>query len=278
MKTRPPILCSLCVSLAIVVGTAAAQQFDVASIKPNNSGANTLSVRIAPGGRLTAMNASLRSLVTAAYQIRFFQLAGGPSWMDSARYDIQAKGPLKPGIKPADQISQMLQALLADRFQLKVHKETRDMPVFALTVAKNGPKLESAKDTPCFDPTAGLPPPIDDLAAGRIRPCGGFNRAPGQMSGARVTMKDFTSTLGTVLNRTVIDKTGLNGTYDIALKWTPDEPPASLPPDAPATPQAGEPGPSIFTAISEQLGLRLESQKGPVEVIVIDSAEKPSPN
>lgn len=104
-----------------------------------------------------------------------------------------------------------------------------------------------------------------------------LQQGPGQMMGARVTMKDFASTLSTVLKRTVIDKTGLNGTYDIGLKWTPDEPPASLPSDAQATPQA-EPGPSIFTAISEQLGLRLESQKGPVEVIVIDHAEKPSPN
>ena len=247
---------------------APSPQFDVASIKPNNSGANPSSVRVAPGGRLTAFNASLRSFITQAYQIPDFELSGGPAWMNSDRYDIEARG---PATATPEQIMQMLQALLADRFQLKIHRETRELPVYALLIGKNGSKLEPSRGGDCWDPTAGIPPPTPDA-----RPCGGFRNAPNEMSGVKVPMYRFVLNLSRFLGRTVIDKTGLGGAYDITLKWTPDESQAFLAPAG--QPPSDSSGPSIFTAVQEQLGLRLESQKGPVEVLVIDHVEKPSEN
>jgi bla regulator protein BlaR1 len=274
---------TLIVPILIGIGNAQppapTRQFDVATIKPNNSGADTSFNRIMPGGRLSAENAPLRALIASAYNVRFSQLSGGPSWLDSAHYDIEARGQLKPGIKVADQINLMLQTLLVDRFKLKTHRESKEMPIYALMVAKNGPKLEALRDTPCFDPIAGREPSFDDLASGRIRPCGGFSNVPGRMLGSRVTIAKFASTLSTTLSRTIVDKTGLTATYDIALKWLPDDSSAPPAPDAPASPISTDPGPSIFTALQEQLGLRLESQKGPVEILVIDQVEKsPTPN
>jgi len=274
---------ALTVPVLIGIGNAQppapTQQFDVATIKPNNSGADTSFNRIMPGGRLSAENAPLRALIASAYNVRFSQLSGGPSWLDSAHYDIEARGQLKPGIKVADQISLMLQALLVDRFRLKIHREPKEMPIYVLTVAKTGPKLEASQGAPCLDPLGGQEPRIADLASGRIRPCGGFSNAPGQMLGSRVTMAKFAATLSSTLSRTVVDKTGLTGTYDLALKWLPDDSSTPLAPDAPAPAIPEDRGPSIFTALQEQLGLRLESQKGPVETLVIDSVEKtPTPN
>lgn len=242
--------------------------FDVASIKPNNSGDNHLQVRVAPGGRLTAANAPLRLLITAAYQVQDFELSGGPAWLDSARFDIEARGPGNP---TGDQVMQMLQTLLADRFGLRMHKETRELPVYALLIAKNGPRLEPPRDD-CFDPTAGVPPPASDA-----RPCGGFANSPNQMLGARVTMGRLAAALSRRLRRPVVDKTGLGGVYNITLEWTPDETQPSPAPTDPSPPAADNSG-SIFTALQEQLGLRLESQKGPVEILVIDHAERPSEN
>jgi uncharacterized protein (TIGR03435 family) len=277
---------ALTVPVLIGIGSAQppspTQQFDVATMKLNNSGANTSFNRIMPGGRLSSENAPLRALIVSAYEVRFSQLSGGPSWLDSAHYDIEARGQLKPGIKVTNQINLMLQALLADRLKLKIHKETKEMPIYALTVAKNGPKLQASQDDPCFDPIGGQEPPIADLASGRIRPCGGFSNAPGQMLGSRVTMAKFASSLSAKAGRTVVDRTGLTGTYELALKWARDDsatPPTPDVPDAPASATFDGQGPSIFTALQEQLGLRLEAEKGPVEILVIDHVEKtPTPN
>ena len=243
------------------------QQFEVASVKSNNSGSNNFSIRIMPGSRLLASNASLGSLITEAWQVRDFQVSGGPTWLYSGRFDVDARG---QGSLSPDQILQRLQTLLGERFQLKVHRETRELPVYALLIAKNGPKLELSRGSDCFDPHAGIPPP-----APTSRPCGGFRNASNQMSGAKVPMSHFAANLSKFLGRTVVDKTGLDGAYDINLQWTPDETQAFLP-TGPAA--ADAPGPSIFSAVQEQLGLRLESQKGPVEVLVIDHAEKPDAN
>jgi bla regulator protein blaR1 len=253
------------------------RQFDVAAIKPNNSGANVLGIRVVPGGGLRAVNATLRSLISEAYQVRDFEVSGGPAWLDSARYDIEAKGPLEPGSHEQTglQIMKMLQALLADRFQLRIHRETKEMPIYALLVAKNGPKLERPREA-CFDPAAGAPPPPTLPGQSPSRPCGGFNNSSNQMLGASVAVSRFAANLSRFTGRTVVDRTGLKGTFDIALRWTPDEGQAFLAPTQPAS--ADDSRPSIFTAVQEQLGLRLEAQRGPVEVLVIDHAEKPSGN
>jgi uncharacterized protein (TIGR03435 family) len=254
------------------------QSFEVASIKPNSSGGLPYGIRIAPGGRLRAFNASLRSLITAAWAISDSRLSGGPPWVDSARFDIEAKGQLDPGRSTEDQISQMLRMLLEERFQLKLRSETKEVPIYALLIAKNGPKLEPPVGKGCFDPSAyaGVPPPTQGPGEPPVRPCGGFNLLPGQMFGAKVPMWRFAMNLSRILGRTVVNKTGLDGPYDIALRWNPNETQSA---SAPAEqPPSESPGPSIFTAIQEQLGLRLESEKGPVEFFVIDHAEKPDAN
>ena len=251
----------------------AGAQFDVASIKPNSSGDSHYGVRLAPGGRVNAINATLRSLITTAYSLPDTKLVGGPAWMDSARFDIDARG---QGKNP-DEVLAMLRKLLADRFQLAVHLGTKEMPFYALVVAKNGPKLDPPRGIGCLDPTslvAGAPPPEPDKGSGPIRPCGGFNNmVAGQAYGAKVPMSRFEIFLTRILGKPVVNKTGLDGPYDITLRWDPNEfQPAS---DLQA---AASSLPSIFTAVEEQLGLRLESQKGPVEVLIVDRAELPSPN
>lgn len=252
------------------------RRFDVAAIKPDNSGANFLGIRVVPGGGLRAVNATLRSLISEAYQVRDFEVSGGPAWLGSARYDIEAKGQVEPGSQQQTglQVMVMLQALLADRFQLRIHRETKEMPIYGLLVDKNGPKLEASRGV-CFDPAAGVPPPPTLPGQAPSRPCGGFNNSSNQMSGASVGMSRFAANLSRFTGRTVVDRTGLRGTYDIALRWTPYEGQAWLPT---GPPPADDSQPSIFAAVQEQLGLRLESQRGPVEVLVIDRAEKPSEN
>jgi uncharacterized protein (TIGR03435 family) len=249
--------------------------FEVASVKPDSSGGLNFSIRIVPGG-LRGFNAPLRGLITAAYQIPDSKLSGGPAWVDSARFDIEAKAHLDPAEPTEDQISQMLQKLLADRFQLKLHKETKDLPVYELLIAKNGPKLDPPRGKGCFDPHAGVPPPTPGPGEPPVRPCGGFNGNPGQLLGAKVPMWRFAMNLSRVLGRNVVNKTGLEGPYDITLRWSPNETLGS--PALTEPPPADNAGPSLFTAIQEQLGLQLKSARGPVEFLVIDHAEKPGAN
>lgn len=251
--------------IALFTATAVAQtpSFEAAAIKPNNSGDIPLSVRLVPGGGVRAWNATLQALITTAWQIPDFELADVPGWAKSERWDIEAKG---SGDAAPPEILNKLKYLLADRFHLLVHTEMREMPVYALLVAKGGAKLPPAREE-CFDPKAGIPPP-----SAAARPCGGFNRLPNQLLGAANTTEKLAQVLAKTLGRSVIDKTGLTGTFDVTLKWTSDELLESG--SATADSQLG----SIFTALQEQLGLRLESQKGPVSVLVIDSAERASPN
>ncbi len=159
------------------------QQFEVASVKFNNSGSYNFSIRIMPGSRLLASNASLGSLITEAWQVRDFQVSGGPTWLYSGRFDVDARG---QGSLSPNQILQRLQTLLEERFQLRIHWETRELPVYALLIAKNGPKLELSRGNDCFDPRAGILPPTPTSG-----PCGGFRNASNQMLGARVPMSHF---------------------------------------------------------------------------------------
>jgi uncharacterized protein (TIGR03435 family) len=236
--------------------------FEVASIKRNLSGSDAGSVRIMPGARLVAKNATLQSLITAAWQIRNFELSGGPSWLTADRFDVEAKAAETK--LSNNQVAALLQALLADRFSLKVHRETREMPVYRLVTAKSGPALTPAREGNCT--SADTPPAQIDLA--RFRPCGGFNIARDRLTGTATTER-LAATLGRILGRNVLDQTGTTGTYDILLRWTPDDP---------QTPRADDSAPSLFTAIQEQLGLRLEADRGPVEILVIDRVERPSGN
>ncbi len=246
----------------VALSCTAQTTFDVASIKPNLSGAQGGSVRLFPGGRLVAQNASLRQLITAAYDVRDFQLFGGPPWMASDRFDIEAK---VGGTPAPEQMSQLLQALLGDRFRLTVHREKRDLPIYRLTVAKGGSKLQPSKVDQC---TPMIPPPAQFDPA-TLRPCGGFNTNGGMMLGGAVSAARLATALSRILARTVVDETSLGGSYDISLHWTPDD-------AQPAADNSADP--SLFTALQEQLGLRLESARGQVEILVVDRAEKLSEN
>ena len=250
------------IAAPITIGLLHAQgpaAFEVASVKPNKSGARGWSLAPPSGGRLNARNVTLRDLIVEAYRIQEFQLAGGPGWLGSERYDVSAKA---DGNASKRQIHDMLQTLLVDRFQLKFHRETRELPIYALSVAKSGIRMRQADAGECPSP------PVPN------QPCGGFRIwMRSHISGNRVSMEQIADALSQMMGRTVVDKTGLHGNFDMKLEWTPDESQVRglEKPDAPLPNQEG---PSIFTALQEQLGLKMESQKGPVEVLVIDHAER----
>jgi uncharacterized protein (TIGR03435 family) len=265
---------------------AGGSRFEVASIKINkqNDGVVSLSNQ---GGRFTGLGVSLGLLIRNAYQVQEFQIVNGPSWIDSERFDVAAKEPdgtprTSPGGGPTPQ-QLMMRALLADRFGLVVRRETRELPVFALVLARKDASFGSQmrrSTTDCSPPAAGR-------AAGAVSqwqqpPCG-TSVGPGfVLAGAR-TMAQIATALsqltntGSSLNRFVVDRTGLDGTFDINLRFTPDR----IPNFGPGGPPNGMPpidpnGPSIFTAVQEQLGLKLESQRGPVEVLVIEKVSRPT--
>jgi uncharacterized protein (TIGR03435 family) len=269
--------------------------FEVASIKSNTSGENRVSLLGSPGGLFRATGVPFRMLMTYAYRVRDFQVIGGPSWMTSDRWDIEARaadGAIPPGgVVPdpnrPDPMSLMVQSLLEDRFQLKFHRETKELPVYELTTAKGGSKLKLSEDqSPLRLPERGAPSP-PPLQRGAPMPRGSMRMGRGDLEASGLPLANLINALSQQLGRTIVDKTGLQGLYDIKLQWTPDAPPpgaAVAPggpggvrgPNEPPPPDPG--GPTIFTAIQEQLGLRLESTKGPVEVLVIDSVERPAAN
>lgn len=284
--------------------------FEVASVKRNQS--NEPFVRIGGGGpgTFSATNVPLRLLIRNAYQLQDFQIVGGPDWMTSDRFDITAKaagavpGTIGPGVvgfgPPGaggggpNPVQLMLRGLLAERFKLKVHSETRELPVYALVPARPdgrlGPQLRpAAVDCAAMfagrgrgAPGGGGPPtaPPGPLATGE-RPQCGLRIGPGSFSGGSVSMAQLATSLSGFVQRVVLDRTGLTGDYDLDLSYTPDQTPQGLgpavpPPGAPPLPPIDPNGPSIFTAVQEQLGLKLESQRGPVAVLVIDSVEPPT--
>jgi uncharacterized protein (TIGR03435 family) len=236
-------------------------QFEVASIRPNRSADRGGTWRFAPGRRFTGENIPLKFLLTTAYQLKESQISGIPSWADSEKYDIVAKGEGSPS---QDQMIAMLQGLLADRFKLKYHQVAKELPVYALVVAKGGIKLQESKEGSCV-----VPGPGDALIEpGQRSPnfCGTYFWRRNQVAGTRITMSQLIVALDGQLDRPLIDKTGLSGVWDVHLVWSPDDAPDD------------NAGPSIYTALQEQLGLRLEATKGAVPVLVIDHIERPSEN
>lgn len=255
-------------------------QFEVASIKPAAADARGQFIRMALGGRLNVTNMPVKELMVIAWRIQPYQITGGPPWMETARYDITAKP--ENGSKQSD-LPAMLQSLLEDRFQLKIHHETKELGIYELVVAnkngKLGPRLKASKDGGCtqFDPTK--PPPRPEPGKPIALGCGGLMGGPGKIMAAGAPIANITPMLSRILGRTVEDHTNLTGKFDINLEWTPDESQAlQFPLDGPKPPPLDCSGPSIFTALEDQLGLKLESRKGPVDVIVIDRVERPSEN
>jgi uncharacterized protein (TIGR03435 family) len=277
-------------SVAAVLATAAqTPSFEVASVRRNTSGDGFTGLQMQPGGRLTFTNAAVRMLITRAYNVQNFQIVGGPDWLTSERYDITAKAP--EGSTSPGQSNLMLQSLLADRFKLVLHRETRQLPVYFLVKARDDGRLGPALAPAAVDCSAGRgragggpPPPTAPPPGGGPAPVapapGGcrFMFAPGRLTVAGQPIDAVANALGAQLGRPVIDKTGLAGAYDFELTFTPEGrgmPVGPPPPGAPELPPIDPNAPSIFTALQEQLGLKLESGRGPVEVLVIDSAQRP---
>jgi uncharacterized protein (TIGR03435 family) len=262
------------VYILLVLATALhGQEFDVASIKSSPPPSVTYTIggvayppksfHFTPGGGLQTTGSTLRDLIVTAYDVRPDQIQGVPPWAAVDRYDVTAKmteGEGDPATltdaerqKWAEGIRLRTRALLASRFNLAVHKETRELAIYELHVDKNGPKADALKESNATSGTSFL---------------------GNQMIGKGGDMRDVALTLGSVLQKTVVDKTGLRGKYDFTLRWATEQ--LST---VPGTPTAdADKFPSIFTALREQLGLRLDSTKGPLEVLVIDRAEKPSEN
>jgi bla regulator protein blaR1 len=292
--------------------TGPTPNFEIASIKPDKQEMGRLMMFTikdpANDGRFYAEGPTLRMLLRIAYGVQDSQIVGGPSWMDTERFDIQAKADdaVNDQLKKLSEDQglalkhRMLQALLTDRFKLTIHNETRDLPVYALVVAKNGPKLHEARDN--GSSKVAISPPSAGGPGGKTM----FFQTAGaeqKTSLQNATIASLVAFISEQLGRTVLDRTGLKGNHNFTLTWAPDESqrrmlgPAPGPgagpgpisatargpgegnvaigPGAPTqTPDTS--GPSIFTALQEQLGLKLESQKGPVDVLVIDHAEQPS--
>jgi uncharacterized protein (TIGR03435 family) len=232
--------------------------FEVATIKPTkpNERGKMFTVR---GGRFVTVNTSLTELITFAYGLHPKQVTGGPEWMETEHFDIEAK-PDTPGLPNNKQLNTMVRKLLAERFKLKFHEDRKELSVYALTVAKSGPKMTKSTSE------AAMP--------------GLFFRALGVLTVQNATMQDFAELMqSAVLDRPVVDQTGLVGRWNFLLKWTPDDSQfggmgAKVPPPT----DAADAPPNLYTAIQEQLGLKLEATKAPAEVMVIDHAEKPSAN
>lgn len=240
--------------------------FEVAAIHQNAAGESARSHIVSSpfDGQFRTVNESLKGLIRWAYEMPEARIFGAPGWTGSTFFDIDAKADpaLDEKLKPLSSDSgrqvkeEMVRSLLADRFKLTARRETRDMPIYALVVAKNGAKLGETK----ADGTT------TDSSPGRIRVQGGNSLAL------------LAEQLSRVSGRVVIDKTGISGRYHLNLKWTPDDLRAPSPGAQTAATLPPDSGPSLFTAIEEQLGLKLEPAKGPVEVLVVDHVEMPSEN
>jgi uncharacterized protein (TIGR03435 family) len=270
---------------------SAAPAFEVASIKRNKSGDGFMGMGMQPGGRLTMTNMPVRQLIVRAYGVQPYQVLGGPSWITSDRFDITAKA---PGDASPQEMNAMLETLLADRFKLKVRKETRQSDVYRLVKARADGGLGEALKPAAVNcdmarGRAGGPPPGPGAgpAAARGPATGGpmmgpcqFLIAPGRFQVAGQSMAAFANSLGMQVGRPVLDETGLQGAYDFTLTFMPDAgrgmPAGPPPPGAPELPPIDPNAPALPTALQEQLGLRLESGKGPVEMIVIDSIDQPT--
>jgi uncharacterized protein (TIGR03435 family) len=212
--------------------------FEVASVKRTPADAPPGSQSKLDPGHVTFTGVTLQALIRRAYDVKGYQISG-PDWINTERYEISAKFPAKYGV---DQIVVMLQNLLAERFKLTIRRDTREMPVYALVLGKGG--LKNAKET-------------------ELGP-GGISTNPGKMTATKINMARLAEALSNRVDRPVIDMTGLNGIYDLTLEWAPDQT---------ATSDNG-PTADIYTALQQQLGLRLESRKAPMELLVVERAER----
>ena len=253
--------------------------FEVISVKPNHSGDARLSFGGSPG-RYEIVNAPLRTIVRIAHQVQDYQIVDAPEWIATERFDILAT---TPAVVPAER-AEMLRNLLADRFALRAHVERREMPIFEMVVTRSDSRLgpsARATDVNCAERAAGrsggASPAAPSAGARLDRPVCGLMLRPGLLMAGAMTMGEFARELAPQVNRFVLDRTGITGFFDFDVQFTPEQmtpaPPGVLP-----VPPIDPNGPSLFTALQEQLGLRLNATRGPVDVLVIDAISRPTPD
>jgi bla regulator protein BlaR1 len=262
------------------IQTPARPQFEVASVKPSASD-SIMNVRPLPG-RLAA-DATLHVLVQYAYGVQPFQVVGGPGWLTAARYEIAARADTAVN---RDRLFLMLQSLLEDRFHLKTHREIKELPVFGLIADKSGVRLPAPGEGTCVDSASDA---AVEWVGGRMAAPGEFQPAKSRcgsavivlgpngahLTGGKIAMPELVRMLSMLLGRSVLDKTGVTALFDVQMDFVPDDTTPGMPPPPPGS---GISGVSIAQALQQQLGLRLEPTKGPVEIIVVDQAERPSAN
>jgi bla regulator protein blaR1 len=281
----------------ILHATGPLPSFEVATVKPANGGNTIPSITTATESR--TMNVTARNLIEQAYDIPWTpglneRIVGGPDWIDNNRYDVDARIDESlmrrfeklPNEERKEQMSLMMQSLLADRFKLKVHFQSRELPIYGLTMAKGGPKLTVTKDVPTTTgddqppPKVAFPTRAEDLRKGILVL---YRGQAAEMTAKAATLDELVHWLAgysEIGGRTVVNRTGLPGPYDFTLRWTRERLIAREPLDEQlSSAQSNVPeAPALFTALQEQLGLRLMSTKGPVEVLVIDHIDLPSQN
>ncbi len=260
-------------TLVAALGTVAFAQgpaFDAVSVKINTSGEQNSQFGGRPGG-IQVRNNTLRSIIRNIWNLNALQIVGGPPWMDETRFDIVATAPGNP---TRDQMIAMAKAMMADRFKLAVHAETRPIPVYALVLARAdgqlGPNLRPSSLTNCNPPTPPAPgtppPPAPPQLDGVDIPACGTSTNSGILRAGGVPLDSFTRNMANAAGRIIIDKTGLTGAFDMVLRFNPD-------PNNPSSDL-----PTLFAAVQEQLGLKFDAQTAPTEVLVVDSAERPTEN
>lgn len=275
MRTTAIAIASFAIVTTAAVDTQSPPTFEVTSIRrnmtPNQQGGGMAAPQ--PGGRFVAIGATLRRLVAYAYDD--VQVFGGPGWVDTDRFDVNARA---AGDRPPAEIVRMVRSLLEDRFKLVVHTETREMPIYTLTLAradrKPGPKLRET-DTKCAQESRNF---IPIAASGFPPPCGDFRLGARALIARAMTMPALAKLLRARVGRPVTDQTGLVAPYDFEIDWSSDLGLNKAPPDSAGAAELTPEGLSLFTAMQEQLGLRLTAARGAVDVLVIDRAEAPTPD
>jgi uncharacterized protein (TIGR03435 family) len=230
---------------------------------------------VQPGGRYTATNVTLRTLLKSAYGLHDDQLIGGPGWIDADRFDIAAKaeGYATPSAF-RDGARLMLRPLLADRFKLVVRHERRDLPVYALVLARAdgrfGSQFRRSDAGDCNGFPKAMQPTPEATEPEIPLPCGAEVYRPGHLAARGMTLSNLALNVSRWADRVVVDRTGLEGKFDWDVQWVPD----NLSPDPASRPE----GPSLFSALQEQAGLGIDRARAPVEVLVVESVERPDPD
>jgi uncharacterized protein (TIGR03435 family) len=262
-----------------------APQFEVASIKPNNSGAADGGIRVQPGGRYAWTDMTLKQLIGTAYGFDQREVIGGPAWLGSERFDVIAK--VEAGVPAIDAngspgpLFMMLRALLEERFHVRAHRESVERPVYKLVLARPGGRVGARlvrSDLDCAAVTRDQAQGKSvALTPGGLLPCA-IRAVRGRVDASAIGIEQLAGVLSRLVDKPVVNRTGSSGKYDVTLEFRPDFQAAFNTAPEPFEATADPDAPSIFTAVQEQLGLRLESTRAPIDVLVIDRAERPTEN